>query len=177
MPCIKRNPLAVQRHAARLPALVLALTLAACGTDGEVTVTAAPPGSAPAHVAGDADAADIEVIDEWARTLAAGDIDGAARFFAIPSVVQNAGPALEISDPEGARIFNAALPCGAELIRAEREGDYTIATFLLRERPGPGTCGDGTGETAMTAFMIVDGKITEWRRVVDSGARAPRRAT
>jgi hypothetical protein len=167
----------VRRLTALVPALVLALTLAACGTDGEVTVTAAPEGAATSEVAGDADPADVEVIDEWARTLAAGDVEGAARFFAIPSVVQNAGPALEISDPDGARLFNATLPCGAELIRAEREGDYTIATFLLRERPGPGTCGDGTGETAMTAFVIVDGKITEWRRVVDRGARAPRRAT
>jgi limonene-1,2-epoxide hydrolase len=158
-------------------ALVLAVTLASCGIDGEVTVSAEPADATSAEVPGDADPTDVEVIDEWARTLAAGDPDGAARLFAIPSVVQNAGPPLEISDLDDARLFNAALPCGAELIRAERAGDFTVATFVLKERPGPGTCGDGTGETAMTAFMIVDGKIAEWRRVVDSGARAPRRAT
>jgi hypothetical protein len=51
------------------------------------------------------------------------------------------------------------------LIRAEGEGEVTTATFRLTERPGPGQCGDGTGETAKTAFVIRDGKIVEWRRV------------
>jgi limonene-1,2-epoxide hydrolase len=165
---------------ALLPAVVVLLALPACGTDGEVTVTAAAPAgtpAAPSEIAGDADAADVEVIDNWARTLTAGDLDGAARLFATPSVAQNAGPALEISDFDDARLFNASLPCGAELIGAEREGDFTIATFVLRERPGHGTCGDGTGQTALTAFVIVDGRIVEWRRVVESGTRAPRRAT
>jgi hypothetical protein len=166
----------VPRRAALLPALVLALTLAACGYDGRVTVSAEPPGETPAQVPGDADAADVELIDAWATALTAGDIDGAARFFAIPSVTEN-GPVLQIENLDQARLFNAALPCGAELIRATREGDFTIATFRLLERPGPGTCGDGTGETAMTAFVIVDHKIVEWRRVGAGGVRAPSRAT
>ena len=42
-----------------------------------------------------------------------------------------------------------------------------IATFVLTERPGVGQCGDGVGETAKTAFVIHNGLITEWRRVVD----------
>jgi hypothetical protein len=62
-------------------------------------------------------------------------------------------------------------------VRAERAGDFTVATFVLQERPGPGTCGDGTGQTAMTAFVIEDGRIVEWRRVVDEGPPAPSRAT
>jgi hypothetical protein len=158
-------------------ALVLALALAACGYDGRVTVSDEPASALePADVPGDADAADVQLIDAWATALTAGDIDGAARFFAIPSVTEN-GPVLQIENLDQARLFNATLPCGAELIRATREGDFTIATFRLLERPGPGTCGDGTGETAMTAFVIADHKIVEWRRVGAGGVRAPSRAT
>ena len=38
---------------------------------------------------------------------------------------------------------------------------------MLTERPGPGTCGSGTGATARTAFRVKDGKITDWLRVQD----------
>jgi hypothetical protein len=155
-------------------ALVLALTLAACGTDGEVTITAETQTSS--GIAGDADQADVDVIDRWARALAAGDVDRAAGLFAIPSVAQN-GLLYPISDFDDARRFNASLPCGGELVEARDEGDFVIATFRLRERPGAGACGDGTGETAMTAFLIEDGRIVEWRRVVDTRAPAPSRAT
>jgi hypothetical protein len=157
-------------------ALVLALTLAACGIDGEVTVTASPEAETSPEVAGDADPADVEVIDQWARTLAAGDIDEAAHFFAIPSVAQN-GLLYPIEDFDDAVRFNASLPCGAELVEARDNGDFVIATFVLRERPGPGSCGDGTGEEAMTAFVIEDGRIVEWRRVIETGAPTPSRAT
>ena len=67
--------------------------------------------------------------------------------------------------------FNESLPCGARLIRAETAGDFTTATFHLTERPGPGLCGNGTGQTAQTSFVIRDGKIVEWRRVGLPGAR------
>ncbi len=157
-------------------ALVLALTLAACGIDGEVTVTASPEAETSPEVAGDADPADVEVIDQWARTLAAGDIDEAAHFFAIPSVAQN-GLLYPIEDFDDAVRFNASLPCGAELVEARDNGDFVIATFVLHERPGPGSCGDGTGEEAMTAFVIEDGRIVEWRRVIETGAPTPSRAT
>jgi hypothetical protein len=116
-------------------------------------------------VPGDADPAAVEVIEGWANTLREGDIDGAAEFFAIPSVAVN-GLALRINDVEDARRFNASLPCGAILEEAVEQDGFTVATFELTERPGPGTCGSGTGATANTAFKIEDGKIVEWRRVV-----------
>jgi hypothetical protein len=115
-------------------------------------------------VAGDADPAAVAVIDDWAQTLSEGDVDGAAGFFAIPSIAVN-GLTLRIEDVADARRFNASLPCGATLKEAVAEGDLTIATFELTERPGPGTCGSGTGAEARTAFRIENGKITEWRRV------------
>jgi limonene-1,2-epoxide hydrolase len=157
-------------------ALVLALTLASCGTDGEVAVTATPETEAPTDIATDADQADVDVIDDWASALAAGDVDGAARLFAIPSVAQN-GLLYPIQDFDDARRFNASLPCGGELVEAREKGAFVIATFVLRERPGAGTCGDGTGETATTAFVIEDGRIVEWRRVFDDGTPTPSRAT
>jgi hypothetical protein len=138
--------------------------LASCGgddDDAETTTNAIPGGADPEAV---------EVIDNWATALRAGDVDGAAGHFAIPSVVQNAGPAIEIADAADARAFNASLPCGAVLIFARPLDNLVVATFRLTERPGPGTCGSGVGHRASTAFGIdADGKIAEWRRVVTEG--------
>ena len=149
-----------------LRALVIALAVAvgtslvACGGDDEPAEAEEPATEIP----GDADPGDVEVIDEWAKTLASGDVEGAAEFFAIPSVAEN-GILVEIEDERDALRFNASLPCGAELIGAESQGEFTTATFRLIERPGAGACGDGTGETAQTTFVIEDSKIVEWRRV------------
>jgi hypothetical protein len=144
-------------------ALVVALLPSACGGDDDAqTTTSAIPGGA--------DPESVEVIDNWATALREGDVDGAADYFAIPSVVQNAGPAIEIADVADARAFNASLPCGAELIFARPQDNLVVATFRLTERPGPGTCGSGVGHRASTAFGIdSDGKIVEWRRVVTEG--------
>ena len=135
------------------PFLMAALLIAACGG-----------GDATDEIPGGADPAAVEVIDDWANTLREGDVDGAAEFFAIPSLAVN-GLTLRIDDVADARRFNASLPCGAILEEAVEEDGLTVATFELTERPGPGTCGSGTGAEAKTAFRIEDGKITEWRRV------------
>jgi hypothetical protein len=169
----KRHSLVVRWLAVLLLALLAASSIAACGVDGEVTVSAPPEDP---DVASDAGQADVDVIDDWARALAAGDVDGAARLFAIPSVAQN-GLLYPIEDFDDARRFNASLPCGGELVEARDEGAFVVATFELRERPGAGTCGDGTGETATTAFVIEDGRIVEWRRVFDDEMPTPSRAT
>jgi hypothetical protein len=136
--------------------LLTGLTLASCGGSDPETSDPIPGGADPARV---------EVIDRWARELTAGHIDAAAELFAIPSVAQNVR-IYPIESPADARLFNASLPCGATLVEARPEGELIVATFELTERPGPGTCGDGTGNAAATAFRIVDGKIAEWRRVV-----------
>jgi hypothetical protein len=120
-------------------------------------------------IPGGADPEAIAVIDDWSTKLRSGDVDAAAELFAIPSVAQN-GPTVHIDDIGEARRFNASLPCGAELIRAEPDGDLVLATFRLAERPGPGSCGTGTGETAQTTFLIEDGEIVEWRRVFEAPA-------
>jgi hypothetical protein len=141
-------------------AAAMALVLAACGgTEDEGSTTTIP---------GNADPADAALIDDWAHTLSRGDVDGAAAFFAIPSVAQN-GPTLRIDSRADAKLFNASLPCGASLEEAEVDGEYTIATFRLTERPGEGVCDAAADATARTAFRIEDGKFVEWRRVFDGG--------
>jgi hypothetical protein len=149
-------------------ALAVIAVIAVSNGDDDDTESAESTRSIP----GDADPGNAAVIDEWAMTLAAGDVEGAAEFFAIPSVAENGGVIIEIESPDDARLFNASLPCGAELTRAEGEGEFTVATFRLIERPGPGTCGSGTGMTASTAFVIEEGEIVEWRRVDDGGPEA-----
>jgi hypothetical protein len=145
--------------ASAAPALLVVAALAGCGGGGDDSEEASVPGGA--------DAEEVEVIRGWADDLRGGDVDAAAEYWGIPSVAQNGTPPLELNSREDVIAFNEALPCGAELTRAETDGDYTVATFELTERPGPGECGDGTGESAMTAFVIEDGKIVEWRRADD----------
>ena len=147
---------------ARTLALVL-VALAGCGgADGDQP-----------EVPGGADPDDVRVIGAWADALRDGDLDQAIDYFRLPSLVQNGTPPLELDSKEDVRLFNQSLPCGAKLIRAEAAGDYTVATFELTERPGPGECGSGTGNTASTAFLIEDELIVEWRRVPDEPDEGP----
>ena len=118
-------------------------------------------------IEGDANPAAVQVIEKWADELRAGDIASASKRFSVPSVVQNGTAPLELTDRQQVEVFNSSLPCGAKLTDAVSSGRFVIATFVLTERPGFGECGKGVGETAKTAFVIHDGLITEWRRVVD----------
>ncbi len=143
------------------------LVLSACGSGSSGTATADVT-----TVRGNADADDVAVIEGWAQALKRGDVGAAAGYFAVPSVAENGPLLMRIHNPEQARAFNASLPCGAFVIRAQSVGRFTTATFRLTERPGPGLCGPGTGGTAQTSFVIRDGKIAEWRRV-GAGGPAP----
>ena len=109
------------------------------------------------------------MIEGWAQALKRGDADAAAAYFAIPSVAENGPLLVRIRNTGQAKAFNESLPCGAVVTRAESVGRFTTATFRLTERPGPGSCGPGTGGTAQTSFVIRDGKIVEWRRVGAGG--------
>lgn len=166
----------------RLPtllALVAALALAACGEKPEPDPGSSSQAGSPAReIPGGADAADVRVIEEWASALAGGDVEAAADSFALPSVAENGPVLLRIRDRADALRFNESLPCGARLVRAAPEGRFVVATFELTERPGPGECGPGAGETAQTAFVIADDKFVEWRRVgAGGGEQAPGRST
>jgi hypothetical protein len=141
----------------------IAIVLAGCGGSGS------EDGGSAQGIAGNADPGDVHVIDGWVTALRHGEVAAAADYFAIPSVAENGPVLLHIRSPRDARRFNQSLPCGAVLVRAETAGEFTTATFRLTERPGPGVCGAGAGETAKTSFVIRDGKIAQWRRV-GSGA-------
>jgi hypothetical protein len=151
-------------RAISLPAVLALLLMAGCGSSDSSDTTT---------VAGNADPDAVNVIRQWSDELRAGDIQAASDRFAIPSFVQNGSPLLQLTNRRQIETFNQSLPCGARLTGASRSGRYTIATFVLTERPGPGRCGGGVGEAAKTAFVIQAGHIREWRRVVDTEPTGP----
>ena len=158
-PSLKRMP-----PLAAIAIAAVAIAASGCGGDDD---------SEQAGVPGGADPEATQVIEDWATALREGDVEAAAEYFELPSVAQNGTPPLELDSRRDVILFNRALPCGAELIRAEEDGRFTVATFELTERPGPGECGDGVGTEAKTAFVIEDGLITEWIRAADEPLTEP----
>jgi hypothetical protein len=164
---------AASRRRGACTLVVLAFGAAGCGSDGsdpkraqatprpKTTATPAQGGSKPASKSDDA------VIRGWADALRAGHVSEASRYFAIPSVVSNGTPPVSLRSRSDVEFFNAALPCGANVTRTVDTGVFVVATFVLTERPGAGSCGSGVGGKAATAFMISKGKIVQWRRVVE----------
>ncbi|MEO7197072.1 MAG: hypothetical protein ABIZ50_01220 [Solirubrobacterales bacterium] len=153
------------------------ISVPGCGDDSSPTVgdATAPADSTtiPEADTADADPADLKVIEEWSSALSDGDVRGAAAYFATPSTAEN-GAVIAIESPADAIAFNASLPCGAEVIAANTQGDFTSATFRLSDRPGGG-CGPGAGSEASTSFQIEGGKIVEWRRI-DMPQGGPKRS-
>jgi hypothetical protein len=160
-----------------LPALLaIVAAVGGCGGSsggGGATTARTPTPAQP----GPGAASDARVIRSWSDALRAGHLDAAARFFAVPVVVENGTPPLELSTREAVRAFNESLPCGARLVRTQHAGRYTVATFVLTDRRG-GHCGTGVGQKAATAFAIRGGKIAEWRRVpLPASPKGPPAAT
>lgn len=115
-----------------------------------------------------------DVIRTWADTLRAGDVDGAADQFAVPSRVANGTAPERLTTRAAVESFNASLPCGARLQGTQdREDGFVVATFRLTARRGGTDCGDGRGAIARVAIRVRDGKITDWVRVDDSPAAGP----
>jgi hypothetical protein len=175
-----------------------------CGSGGRASATArsrsaARPGSTgplapaprshakpiptPAPTGRPADPAAVRVIRAWSSALRHGDVRGAARYFALPSLIANGTSAsggllvITIHTRAEADAANATLPCGAEFLRADQRGRYVNVLFRLTNRPGPGGgCGMGVGQTARTNFVIVGGRIVEWIRAPEDpgdNRRAP----
>ena len=142
-----------------LPLGLLAVLAAGCG-GGDAP--AADPAPAPRS---DAAATPGAVVRAWSRAMRRGDIDAAARLFAVPAVIANGTSPINLDTRAAVRRFNASLPCGSRVVATEQRQGLTIATFTLTERPGA-RC-DGTGNTAKAAFEIRGGKIVGWIRVAD----------
>jgi hypothetical protein len=118
-----------------------------------------PPGTHPASRKA------IAVITHWSDELRAGHVERAASFFDLPVIVQNATPPIRLKSRAQVLDFNRTLPCGVHIVRTLAGHRYTVATFVLTERPGSTGCG-ATGKLAATAFLLRHGKISEWRRVL-----------
>ena len=149
---------------------VLALSAAGCGSGSRQARTPPPPRSSSTPAAREskpASKADDAVIRGWAAALREGDIAGASRYFAIPSVVSNGTPPIRLTSRDDVEFFNRTLPCGARVKKTEDTGFFVVATVVLTERPGRGRCGQGVGGKVRTAFMIRGRRITQWRRVVE----------
>jgi hypothetical protein len=160
--------------------LAAAVTLTACGGSpaGDSVRSQTDPIQSPASVAPKRDyrnyyppgthkasRAAVRVITRWSEELRAGHVRRAATYFDVPALVQNATPLIKLESRQDVFEFNRALPCGAHVIRTLAGGRYTVATFVLTERPGSHGCG-ATGKLAATAFLVRHGKISEWRRVL-----------
>jgi hypothetical protein len=106
------------------------------------------------------------MIRDWLMAVKRGDYGQAATFFA-PGAIIDQGRPFRLETRAAARLFNAGLPCHADLIALEDEGAEVLATFRLT--PGPG--GPCAGQVQVR-YTIRRGKFTEWRQL-PNGAPAP----
>src|SRR4051794_3587592 len=143
--------------------LVASAVLAGCG-GGSGPAPKLGEDNGGEKAAGDSGSA---VVRRWADTLRKGDVAGAAELFALPARVANGTPLLTLRSRGQVRGFNRALPCGARVLSTTPHHGYVIAEFRLTDRSGPGAVPHcpGRGHRAATAFKVVSGHITEWRRV------------
>ena len=164
----------MRRRALALAALAT-MAIAACGDEPERAGRDRAPDAAARKPSEHRDAA---VIRRWSETLRSGDVEGAARLFAVPATVANGGAPQRLRTRAAIRVFNASLPCGARLLRTRHRSGYTVATFRLTKRRGA-HCGGGVGAIAATAFVVHRGRIREWLRVPagDEGAPPPDTST
>jgi hypothetical protein len=100
------------------------------------------------------------VIRGWLLALNRDDYDGAADFFAVGAIIDQGDP-FRLPSRAAARLFNAGLPCRADLTEVEDEpGPKSLASFRLRTGPG-GPCSG----IVKVRFTIREGKFTEWRQL------------
>jgi hypothetical protein len=140
----------------RRAALLLAATalIGGCSGDDDDDPEPLPPPqqSGPAY--------EERVIRGWLLALERDDFDGAAYYFARGAVIDQGEP-YRLKSRSAARIFNASLPCRADLTDVEDEpGPKALASFALRRGPG-GPCSG----IVKVRFTIREGKFTEWRQL------------
>jgi len=162
-------------------AVAAAVTLAACGgsSAGHSTRSVTQPTGSPGTVAPPQDysnyyppgthaasRAAVRAINGWADSLRAGHVQQATNWFDLPVLMENASPVMRLTSRRAIVEFNKTLPCGAHVVKVIAGQTYSVATFVLTERPhASGRCG-ATGRLAAVAFRLRHGKLDEWRRVL-----------
>jgi predicted small lipoprotein YifL len=111
------------------------------------------------------------VLEGWAQAVREGNPDRAADYFALPAIVSQS-MAVELQTREQIRKFNDELPCGAKLLEVQHDGRYVVGTFRLTERVGGHAC-TSAGQLVRVAFVIRQGRFTEWRQVPDRPGAPP----
>jgi hypothetical protein len=134
-------------------ALLLLLAVSACEEEESRPEPLPPPLQRGAEY-------EQRVIRGWLLALNREDYVGAADYFAVGAIIDQGDP-FRLPSPAAARIFNAGLPCRADLARVQDEpGPKSLASFRLRAGPG-GPCSG----LVKVRFTIRDGKFTEWRQL------------
>lgn len=136
------------------------------GPDQQTPQSERIPARVPRRGTGPADPASTKVIRGWLRELREGHLRRAARYFAVPSRVQNGTPVFTLRSRKETLVFNATLPCGAVAAGARSAGQFTVLRFRLTERVG-GDCMGAAGHAARGAIRVRGGKIVEWYRLPD----------
>ena len=168
----------------RLLAIVALLVgLAGCGGGGERAETTRtgplpPPeieGTSPlipTEPVGPPPAGAAKVVRSWAAAIRNADWGRAADLFAVGAHVQNGGPVERLRTRNHVLVWNASLPCGANVERIGGAKGWAIVRFRLTERR-EGSCGAGIGNVARAAIRVAGGRITGWYRLESPDDRPP----
>ena len=103
------------------------------------------------------------VVRAWNEAVNSGDNEAAARLFAPGARVIQADRVYRLADRGDAIAFNAGLPCSAEIVEIETQGQTVTATFSLADRT-TSRC-DAPGVEVTAVFEISDGKIVVWEQL------------
>src|SRR5690242_8027387 len=103
------------------------------------------------------------VVREWSDALNSGDNERAADLFASGAQVVQGNGVLFLQTHSDAVEFNSGLPCSGKIVDVQTDRDTVTATFLLGDRK-TSRC-DATGQKAVAAFRVVNGKIVLWHQL------------
>ena len=108
------------------------------------------------------------LIRDWLQALERSDYGRAAMFFA-PGALVDQGEPYRLRTRAAARVFNATLPCRADLVKVKDEGRKVLASFRLRAGPG-GPCQG----VVKVRFSFEDGRFTEFVQLPGPGEQPER---
>jgi hypothetical protein len=112
------------------------------------------------------------LLKAWSDALRRGDVERAARYFAVPAIVAQTAT-FRLQTRHDVREFNDGLPCGARLRGVGRGGRFIIGTFQLTQRPG-GLCLT-PGAVVQVAVVTVGPRCTGGRQSQRGHPPAPAR--